>query len=402
MYANKDLNVELCGVTFENPFVLAAGPPTDDLEMVRNALKMGWAGAVLKTTHVVGQEVPLVYPMMSSLEYQRRIVGLGNIDLISKHGIEIVSERIKTLKKEFPNKVIISSMMGSTKEDWQSLASTLAEAGVDMIECSFSCPQGTLGSKPGAMLGQDPKFSKTVASWVKEAAKEVPVSIKITPQVADIVEVAQAIKESGADCITASNTIPALMGIDIETFVPYPKVRGKSTYSGLSGLSIKPITLRTIVEIKRNVDIPISGTGGASNWHDAVEFFLVGASNIQMCTCVMRYGYRIIDDLKNGLSNYLARKNINKIEDIIGAALPNIVVHDELPRETTVQAEIEKNQCIKCDLCYIACRDGGHQAIDLDDQRTPSVSDEMCVGCALCTIVCPVNCISLKEVPLKK
>ncbi len=400
MYEYKDLSVELCGVRFENPFVLAAAPPSDELDMVRRAFEMGWAGAVLKTTHVEGVDVDLVYPMMSSIDMrERRIAGLGNIDLISHYGIDEIERRVKILKEEFPEKVVMASMMGGKKEDWQELASRLAAAGVDMIECSFSCPQGSMGQRPGAMLGQDGEASEKVAGWVKEAAGDVPVVIKITPQVAFISEIAEHIKRGGADAVCASNTIPSLMGIDLETLVPYPNVRGKSTYSGLSGSLIKPITLRTIAEIKNNVDIPITGTGGVTNWHDAVELMLVGATNVQICTAVMHHGFRIIDDLKVGLSNYLESHGFDSPMDIIGKSLPYIGGHDDLTRSPDIRARIDEEKCVGCGQCYLACRDGGHQAIEFDlDSRRVAVDKEKCVGCRLCRTVCPVGCIRMEYI----
>jgi dihydropyrimidine dehydrogenase (NAD+) subunit PreA len=400
LYKQKDLAIDFCGVHFENPFILAAAPPSDELDMVRNAFKMGWAGAVLKTTHVKEEIVDLVYPMMSSVDLEgKRIAALGNIDLVSEYDIDEIEYRIRTLKKEFPEKIVIASMMGGTKEDWQQLASRLAKVGADIIECSFSCPQGSMGKRPGAMLGQDAELSKIVAGWVKEAAGDVPVVIKITPQVADIVEVVEKIKEGGADAVCAANTIPSLMGIDIENFVPYPNVGGKSTYSGLSGPAIKPISLRTIAEIKKNVDIQITGTGGVSTWKDAIEFFLVGAGNVQICTAVMHKGFRIIDDFKSGLSNYMERKNIAKVEDLIGKSLPHIVMHNELPRSVTVRAKINEDNCINCGLCYVACRDGGHMAIEKFEDRVYRVDNDKCKGCNLCPQVCPVYCIDM--VPLQ-
>jgi len=399
MYKYKDLSVELCGVRFENPFVLAAAPPTDELDMVRRAFGMGWAGAVLKTTHVEGADVDLVYPMMSSINMRdRRIGGLGNIDLISHYGIEVVEERVRLLKEEFPEKVVMASIMGSKKEEWQELVVRLEDAGVDMIECSFSCPQGSMGERAGAMLGQDGEASKKVASWVKSAAKRVPVVIKITPQVAFISEIVRKIKEGGADAVCASNTVPSLMGIDLDTFVPYPNVRGRSTYSGLSGSLIKPITLRTIAEIKKNVDIPITGTGGVTNWKDAVELMLVGAGNVQICTAVMHFGYSIIDDLIVGLSNYLETHDLASPMQLIGKSLSYITSHDELERNPLVKACIDEDKCVGCGLCHVACRDGGHQAIDFDtDSRLALVDEEKCVGCRLCRTVCPVgDCISMR------
>lgn len=401
MFQSKvDLSIDYCGVHFENPFILAAAPPSDDLEMVRNAFKAGWAGAVLKTTSVESNEVPLVYPMMSTSNFEdRNLVWMGNIDLISEHHVDEIERRVKLLKAEFPNKVVITSIMGSCKEEWQTLVRRLEAAGADMIECSFSCPQGSLGQKPGMMLGQNVEASRQVARWVKEAAKKIPVVIKITPQVADIVEVVQALQEAGVDGVCASNTIPSLVGVDIETFVPYPNVNGKSTYSGLSGAAIKPITLRNIAEIARHCDLPITGTGGATTWSDAVEFFAVGARNIQMCTAVMQYGFRIIDDLTSGLANYMERKGFKRVSEIYGKALPNIVGHEGLPRGHKVVSKMDPERCVKCGLCYVSCRDGGHMAIEIDSERNITIDENKCLGCAMCTLSCPVEgCLTLEYV----
>lgn len=398
MLERTNLSITFCGLELESPFLLSASPCTDDLEMSRNALKAGWAGVILKTTSVETETVDLAYPMMSSLRVgDRGMLGLGNIDLISEHHIDVVEKRVRSLKRSFPERVVGASIMGASRGDWESLVRRLEKAGVDLIECSFSCPQGTLGSKPGAMLAQDPDLVRQVAGWVKAAAERVPVVIKITPMVADVVEVAEAVRASGADAICASNTIPALMGIDLDTFCPDPPVGGRSTYSGLSGPAIKPITLRVISEIARHVELPITGTGGAYDWRDAVEFMAVGASTVQFCTAPMHYGFRIIDEMKEGLASYLAAKGFSSPADLVGRALPKIVSHDELPRRNVVSRVVEE-RCIRCDLCHVACRDGGHQAIRLKRDRYPETDEEKCVGCGLCVQVCPVaGCIELVD-----
>lgn len=397
IYPERDLSYEFLGIHLENPFVLAAAPSTDNYEMVRRAFQMGWAGAILKTTSVEGTRVDLTYPMMSTFDHDgRKLFGLGNIDLISERHIDKVEADVHVLKKEFPEKMVAASIMAGRKEDWQSLVERLERAGADLIECSFSCPQGNIGEDPGKMLAQSLSATELTARWVKEASKRIPISIKITPHVTDIVEVAKAVKRSGCDALTASNSIQALMGVDIHTFAPYPSLGGKSTYSGLTGPAIKPITLRTIAEIARNVDIPILGTGGASTWSDAVEFMAVGAGLVEFCTVVMHYGFRVIDDLKNGMSHYLDEMGFSTPRDIVGKALPNIVMHDDLPRRI-IRSHIDEKLCIACDLCYVACRDGGHMAIDQKPNRIAHVDWDRCVGCGLCQHVCPVDdCISMK------
>lgn len=392
-----DLAVSFCGLTFEHPFILSAAPPTDDLDMVRRAFEAGWAGAVLKTTSVEGTPVPLKYPMMSSQDLgPLRVASLGNIDLISEHHIDVVERRIEALKRDFPDRIVAASIMGSCREDWENLVARLEAAGADFIECSFSCPQGSMGERPGAMLAQSVEATQRVASWIKTSAKRCPVVIKITPQVTDIVDIAKAIERAGADAICASNTIPSLPGFDVWTFTPSPGVGGRAPYSGLSGPAIKPITLRTIAEIARNVNLPISGTGGPVTWKDAVEFLLVGASTVQFATAVMHYGFDIIADLVDGLAFFMAEKGIERVEELVGAALPNICNHEELPAGLKVRSTLLPDLCTRCDLCYVSCRDGGHGAIRLMEDRTPLIDKDICVGCGLCVRVCPTWALELR------
>jgi len=396
-YPRKDLSYDFLGIRLESPFILAAGPSTDNLDMLRRAFTMGWAGAVLKTTSVEGNRVDLAYPMISGFVHEGRpLFGMGNIDLISAHHIDAVVERVKILKKEFPEKMVAASIMAGSKDDWQRLVERLERAGADMIECSFSCPQGNIGEDPGRMLAQSLPATETVARWVKEASRRVPISIKITPHVTDIVEVARAVQRSGCDAVTASNSVQALMGIDIRTFVPYPQLGGFSTYSGLTGPAIKPISLRTIAEIARHVTLPILGTGGAATWGDAVEFMAVGAGVVQFCTAVMHRGFGIIDVLQSGLAEYLDEMQMGSPLDIVGKALPNIVAHDGL-RRRQVRSTIDETACIGCEVCYLACRDGGHMAMDRRESRIPAVDSQRCVGCGLCVHVCPEQCITLIE-----
>jgi dihydropyrimidine dehydrogenase (NAD+) subunit PreA len=396
-----DISVSFCGVDFINPFILAAAPPSDDLDMVREAFRAGWAGAVLKTTSVEGTDVDIAYPMMSGLDYgSERLIGMGNIDLISEHHIDVIEKRVRLLKDEFPDRRVIVSISGQDEASWSSLATRATDAGADLIECSFSCPQGTMGLKPGAMLGQDQKASAKVAAWIKNAAG-VPVIIKLTPQVADIAEIAQAVKSAGVDAVCVGNTVPALMGIDVNSaWSPIPNIGGYSTYSGLSGPAVKPISLRCIAEVSKATGLPIAGSGGATTWSDALEFMSVGAGVVEFCTAVMHYGFDIVEDLVEGVSFHLDHLGVKSIQDIIGRSLENIVSHDDLPRQNNWRAEIDEEKCVRCDTCMIACSDGGHGAITVDGERKPIVDDEKCVGCGLCSTACPAKCIKMKE--LKK
>ena len=391
------LRLNFLGIELENPFILSAAPSTDELDISRRGLEAGWAGLILKTTSRPQTKVDLAYPMMSAVSGDGRMIGMGNIDLISIYHVDEIVRRVKILKKEFPRKMIAASIMSDSKEGWQSLVKALKDAGADLIECSFSCPQGNVGEDPGKMLAQSESATERVAAWVKEAAGELPVLIKITPQAADITVIARAVKRAGCDGVTASNSIPALMGIDIDTLKPIPAVSGYSTYSGLTGPAIKPITLRAVAEIARNIPrFVISGNGGISNWRDSVELLAIGASNVQICTAVMLHGFDIIRDLTSGLDNYLIEKKLDSVSDLVGKALPHLVDHDSLPRKK-VRSHVVEEKCIGCGRCYIACRDGGHEAIEWRENRKPVVNDDKCVGCGLCILTQPVNgCLELR------
>lgn len=393
-----NLSVEFCGVRFENPYVLAAAPSTDSADLVARGFEAGWAGAILKTTSVESEVVSLVYPMMTGMDLDgRRLVALKNIDLISERHIDQVEDDVRRLKKEFPQKVVAASIMGAKKEHWEELVRRLEAAGVDLIECSFSCPHGMPEKGMGSAVGQNPELTERTARWVKEAARRVPVLIKLTPQIADIAAAAEAVRRSGADGVTAINTVKGLMGVDLDTFVPYPNVGGYSTYGGISGPAIKPVALRCVAEIARKVGIPISATGGVTTWRDAAEFLLVGARTVQVCTEVMYHGFRVIEDLVDGLANYLEEKRFSSVEEIIGRALPHVVEHSQLPRGGRVRAHVEAEKCIGCGVCYVACRDGGHQAMQFGADRVARVDEDKCVGCGFCPTTCPVaGCLTLR------
>ncbi len=396
---SNSLAMRVCGLEFENPFVLAASPCTDELETVSRGLAAGWAGAVLKTTSVAGTRVDLAYPLMTRLDHAgRRLIGMGNIDLISVYRVDVVAQRVAELKRRFPNRVIIASIMGSRREEWEALVGRLEDAGADMIECSFSCPQGSMGEDAGKMLAQSVAATERVAGWVRGAARRVPVSIKITPQVTDITAVARALERAGVHAITASNSLPALMGVDLETYVPYPSLGSHSTYSGLTGPAIKPVTLRTIAEIARSVTLPILGTGGASDWRDAVEMMLVGAQLVQYCTAPMCHGFGMIDSLVQGLGDYLACKRLPGPQALVGRALGHIAAHEELPRYT-VRARVVPEVCVGCGRCHVACRDGGHEAVRWPGTGAPVIDEQRCVGCGLCLLVAPKDgCLVLDTI----
>ncbi|MFH1689359.1 MAG: NAD-dependent dihydropyrimidine dehydrogenase subunit PreA [Candidatus Eisenbacteria bacterium] len=398
-----DLSVEFCGVRFPNPFVLAAAPPTDKGEMIARGFDAGWGGAVVKTLGLEHVEVNLVSPMMAGLSHEdKNLIGLENIDLISDRDINEALAEVPGLKRDYPDNVVIVSMMAGTEAEWTEIAKRVEDSGADMIECSFSCPHGMPERGMGSAVGQDADLTFERAGWVVDAV-DIPVLIKLTPNVVDMRPIAAKAKEAGAAGITCINTVKGLIGFDLDTFAPIPTVNGKSTEGGYSGPAIKPIALRFVADVAKDVQIPVAGVGGVVTWKDAVEFLLAGAGIVQVCTAVMRYGYDIVEELNEGLSFYLEDKGLTSPSQLIGKGLSGLVSHEALSREHKVVSAIDEDLCVGCGACAIACRDGGHQALEFRGEeagelaRVPAVDDEKCIGCGFCETVCPVSgCMSMK------
>jgi len=390
-----NLEVEFCGVKFINPFLLASAPGSDSREMMARAFEAGWGGAVLKTLSCDSEPMDLVSPKIGGVSYDnRRLMGMVNIDLITERKLEVCLNDIKDLKVRYPKHIVVSSIMASREADWKEIAILSQNAGADMIECNFSCPHGMPERKMGALIGQDPEMTSSISRWVKEAV-DIPVLIKLTPNVTDIVPLAREVVNAGFDGITLINTIRSLLGVDLENWDPMPNVGGKSTYGGYSGPAVKPIALRFVSTVAKHFGLPVSASGGITTWRDAAEFILCGAGTVQLCTAPMHYGYRMIEDLAEGLSDYLESKGLNRLQDLVGRVLPKLVTYEELDKNHSMAAKIDKKACRKEGLCYLACRDGGHQAIELDRDNYPIVNQDKCVGCGLCSTVCPVeNCIA--------
>jgi len=298
--------------------------------------------------------------------------------------------------------VLIVSMMAGTEAEWKEIARRVQDAGADMIECSFSCPHGMPERGMGSAVGQDADLTYERAKWVVEAV-DIPVLSKRAAKVADRRPMAQKVKEAGAAGVTAINTVKGLLGFDLDTFAPIPSVDGKSTPGGLSGPAVKPIALRFVADVAKDVRIPVAGVGGVVTWRDAVEFLLAGAGVVEVCTAVMRYGYDIIEELNEGLSLYLEDKGLESPAALVGKGLAGVVSHESLSRDHKTTASIDEDLCVQCGQCVVACRDGGHQAIEFkgeeagEDARLPVVDDEKCIGCGFCRTVCPVDgCIVMK------
>lgn len=387
-----DLSVNFAGIKSPNPFWLASAPPTNMGSMVERAFDAGWGGAVWKT---LGEPIVNVSSRLASIDHgAMRMIGLNNIELITDRPLEVNLKEVYECKKKYPNNaVIVSLMVESKREAWHEIVKRTQDTGCDGVELNFGCPHGMSERGMGSAMGQVPEYTCMVTEWVKEVA-QVPVIVKLTPNVTNIVPPAKAALRGGADAVSLINTINSIMGVDLDTMIPHPNVNGKAAHGGYCGPAVKPIALNMVSELARDPEftVPISGIGGITTWRDATEFLLLGAGCVQVCTAVMHYGYRIVEDMIDGLSNYLDEKGFASVNEIIGKSVDRVTDWGNLDLNYKVVAHVNQENCIRCNLCYVACEDGAHQAfefIESDGQRYPIVIEDECVGCNLCALVCP-------------
>ena len=397
----KDLSVEFLGVHFENPFCLSSSPVGNCYEMCAKCFDEGWGGIVFKTIGPKHFLIDEVSPRFDALTKEGTpFVGFKNMEQIAEHSLEQNLADIKKLKENYPDKVVIASIMGPTEEDWEELARLVTEAGADMIEMNLSCPQMTSHAM-GSDVGTNPELCRAFCQAVKRGSK-LPMMAKMTPNITDMVPVAKACLEGGADGIAAINTIKSICNVDLDRKIGLPIINGKSSISGYSGKAVKPVALRFIQQLLTGIkDVAISGIGGIETWEDAAEFILLGSTTLQITTAVMQYGYRIIDDLKSGLEYYMEEQGVDSLMDLIGVANDNLIPAEDLDRDYVVYPEFDTDKCIGCGRCYVSCFDGAHQAITFGEDRKPTCDHDKCVGCHLCALVCPVKAISKGEVVMK-
>ncbi|MGD0658640.1 MAG: NAD-dependent dihydropyrimidine dehydrogenase subunit PreA [Syntrophorhabdales bacterium] len=391
-----------CGnLQLENPFLLASGPPTAEGDFIRKALSLGWGGAVTKTINPDSIEVADVSPRFGVVKGgDGAIVGFENIELISKKPVAYWQTEVEKLKKEYPRKVLIASIMADReKGSWQTLARQMEHAGADALELNFSCPHGMPEQGLGSAIGQDPEITATITRWVKEAVK-IPVIVKLSPNVTDIQIIARAAVDAGADMLAAINTVQCLIGVDLDSLDPVPSVEGYSTFGGYSGYAIKPIGLRCVAQIAQCVAVPIMGMGGICSWRDAAEYLAAGAGAVQVCTEVMLKGVGIIRSLQDGLRKYLVQKGFESPEPLVAAAVKKLGSHEQLSRRYAARANwAAPENCSECGKCVSACGESGYQAITLEDHQV-IIDNSRCDGCSLCSHVCATGAIQMRPAHL--
>jgi dihydropyrimidine dehydrogenase (NAD+) subunit PreA len=430
-----DLSIEFCGVKAPNPFWLASGPPTNSEYQVRRAFDAGWGGAVWKT---IGHEPTVnVSSRYGGVDYDgRKLMGLNNIELITDRTLDVNLTEIARVKKAYPRHALfVSLMVESTREAWHDITKKTQDAGADGIELNFGCPHGMSERGQGSAVGQVPDYACMITEWVKEVAT-IPVMVKLTPNVSDVTAIGRAAVKGGADALSLINTLNSIMGVDLDTLAPKPAVAGNGSHGGYCGPAVKPIALYMVSALAGDpaIGVPVSGIGGIQAWQDAVEFLLLGAGSVQVCTAVMHYGFRLVEQLISGLESWMSEKGFAKVSDFVGRSVPRIKPWGELDLNYKIVAEIDPQKCIHCGLCYVACEDGAHQSIRWDRVPTAeylrdngqahvrrsggvevlpgaggetinvfTIKQDMCVGCNLCSLVCPVEgCITMKEVDTGK
>lgn len=400
--AVKDLSIDFLGVHFDNPFCLASSPVGNCYEMCRKAYQAGWGGVYFKSVAPASFVINEVSPRFDTLKKEGTdFVGFKNMEQTSERPFEDSMADMARLKKEFPNKVLIASIMGPTEADWTELAKRATATGADMLELNFSCPQMTTHAM-GSDVGTNPELCEKYVAAAKRGT-DLPIVAKMTPNITDMVPSAEAALRGGAAGISAINTVKSIANLDLQNLVGMPMIDGKSSVSGYSGKAVKPIALRFVNELSQRIPgVQISGIGGIETWEDAAEFILLGARNLQVCTAIMEYGYRIIDDLTSGLAYYMEERGVDHLEDLVGLASANMLPAEELDRSYKVYPAFDMDKCVGCGRCYVSCYDGAHQALAWDEEtRRPVLDRERCVGCHLCALVCPAHAISKGDVVIK-
>jgi dihydropyrimidine dehydrogenase (NAD+) subunit PreA len=389
-----DLSIDFCGIKSPNPFWLASAPPTDKAYNVVRAFEAGWGGVVWKT---LGEDPPAVNvsSRYSALHGKNReVIGFNNIELITDRSLAQNLQEITAVKKAWPDRAMIVSLMLPCEEaPWREMLPLVEATGADGIELNFGCPHGMPERGMGAAVGQQPDLIELVTRWCKMYTR-LPVIVKLTPNITDVRAPARAALAGGADAVSLINTVNSITHLDLDNMVAYPVVGGRSTHGGYCGSAVKPIALNMVAEIARDpqtAQLPISGIGGIGNWRDAAEF--------------------IVEEMKDGLSRWMDRKGYENIAAFSRKAVPNTTDWKYLDMNYQVIASIDQEKCIACGKCYVACEDTSHQAIaqlivanekgaHLPEGRRYEVKPSECVGCNLCEITCPVEgCITMVPQP---
>src|SRR6516225_892884 len=363
-----DLSINFAGIRSPNPFWLASAPPSNSGEQVHRAFEAGWGGAVWKT---IGAPVLNVSNRYGAWHYgNQKMLAINNVELISDRPFETNLREIAEVKRAWPDRaVIVSAMVESKPEAWHDVVHRIQDTGADGIELNYGCPHGMSERGMGSAVGQVPEYCEQITRWVTDEAR-IPVIVKLTPNISNIVLPARAAAAGGASALSLINTLNSIIGVDLNTLEVVPNIAGKGAHGGYAGPVVKPIALHMLSALGTDAEVaaaklPISGMGGITTWRDAAEFLLLGAGSLQVCTAVMHYGFRIVEDLCDGLSNWMDEKGFATVGDVVGKSLTRVSDFKNFDLSFRAVARIDQQKCIRCDLCYVACNDTAHQCIDL-------------------------------------
>lgn len=332
-----NLTTSVNGLRLPNPFVIASGPPGTNANVIGKAFDEGWGAVICKTVSLDASKVINVQPRYGRLRtaQSQEIIGWENIELISDRPFETWIDEFKQIKDKYPDHVLIASIMEEYRQEaWVEIIERCQDAGVDAFECNFSCPHGLPERRMGSAMGENPEILEEVCRWVMGAAK-VPVWAKMTPNVTHIEDPSRAALRAGCDGISAINTIRSVIGVDLDTLRPEPSVEGYTTPGGYSCKAVLPIALRMCMEIAQLIrkEFPgktLSGIGGIESGNDAAQFILLGCDTVQVCTYVMKVGYRCIAEMLDELSAFMERHKFEKLDDFKGHSLQYFTTHSDL------------------------------------------------------------------------
>ncbi len=389
------LTCDFFGRTLQTPFLLSAAPHTDGYAQMKKAYDAGWSGGIMKTAFA---GVPVHIPGEYMVVYGASTY--GNCDNVSAHDLRRVAGEVGRLVREYPDRLTMASTGGPVTGDdpadravWQANTRLLEDAGAMGIEYSLSCPQGGDGTR-GDLVSQDAGLTAKIVDWVMEAGDPaVPKLFKLTGAVTSIrsimIQVRDVLqryphKKAG---VTLANSFPTL------AFRRSPARRwDEGIIMGMSGEGVLPISNLTLARAA-GLGVTISGNGGPMDYRAAANFLALGASTVQFCTVVMKYGLRIVEELHSGLSYLLADRGMASVAALIGSALPEpITAFDDLPVSTTVP-ELVESLCTQCGNCA-RCP---YLAITMDTRRYPVIDPAECVGCSLCVQKCFTGALHMRQ-----
>lgn len=346
------LETTVNGLKLPNPFVIGSGPPGTNGNVIGKAFDEGWGAVICKTISLDATKVTNVQPRYARLRARdsKEIIGWENIELISDRSFDIWVDELKAVKDKYPDRILIASIMEEFNRDaWQEITERCQDLGVDALELNFSCPHGLPERKMGSAMGENPEILKEVSGWVNEVAK-VPVWAKLTPNVTHIEDPTRAALVSGCEGIAAINTIRSVLGVNLDTLRPEPTVEGFTTPGGYSSRAVMPIALRMCMEISKVIrdEFPgrtLSGIGGIETGEDAAQFILLGADTVQVCTGVMKFGYRMVKEMCEQLLAFMDKHNFDTLDDFKGHSLQYFTTHSDLVvRQAKARAEAKADR----------------------------------------------------------